>query len=185
MIQHVLETALRDDVPLAGQAWLPMEVPKKSDSSRRLGSLAAYRVGQRVKIKGNRIDGRSFRATKIRPNDDGVGWEELEGHIEWVDVPTGTFGLLGCTVSVDANQRASSTWQLASRGDLMPGGVAKVGGRFRDGRFAPTRLVFKGPQAATVEEIQGPIKAIDIDAASLEVAGFTVRVDTETKLVSE
>ena len=185
MIQHVLEAALRD-VPSGGHPWLPESVPtRKAEPERRTGSLAEYRVGQRVKIKGNRTDGRSFRATKIRPNDDGVGWEELEGHIEWVDVPTGTFGLLGCTVSVDASQRASSTWQLASRGDLMPGGVAKVGGRFRDGRFTPTRLVFKGPQAATFEEIQGPIMAIDVDAASLEVAGFTVQVDTETKLISE
>ncbi len=148
-------------------------------------TLACYRVGQRVKVKGARADGQLFRATKIRPNDDGLEWEELEGGIEWVDAATGTFGLLGCTVWVDADRRATGTWQRVSRGDLRRGTVAKVSGTFRDGRFAPTRLIVKEPHAVVVEEIQGEIRSIDEAAARLDVAGFTVCVDARTKLVTD
>jgi len=157
----------------------------KSGQPKRPRAITCYRVGQRVKVKGKRGEGRSFQATKIRPNDDGLNWEELEGGIEWVDAATGTFGLLGCTVWVDAEGRSSGTWERVSRGELARGTVAKVSGSFRDGRFAPQRLVIKEPHAVIVEEIQGAISAIDAASACMEVAGFTVRVDDSTRIVTE
>ncbi len=162
-----------------------VETPARAPKVRRHRSITSYHVGQRVKVKGKRGEGRSFQATKIRPNDDGLEWEELEGGVEWVDAATGTFGLLGCTVYADANHRASQTWEQVSRGALQPGSLAKVSGTFRDGRFAPERLVIKEPHAVIVEEIQGAIRAIDTASASLEVAGFTVRVDARTRIVTE
>ncbi|RPI57009.1 MAG: class I SAM-dependent methyltransferase [Acidobacteria bacterium] len=158
---------------------LPLTTPKPPRT------VTSYRVGQRVKVKGKRGEGRSFRASKIRPNDDGLEWEELEGGVEWVDAATGTFGLLGCTVYVDAEYRASDTWDRAARGALRRGTLAKVSGSFRDGRFAPERLVIKEPHAVIVEEIQGAISSIDAASACLEVAGFTVRVDARTRIVTE
>lgn len=157
----------------------------QTPKARRPRSITSYRVGQRVKVKGKRGAGRSFQATKIRPNDDGLEWEELEGGVEWVDAATGTFGLLGCTVYVDANHRATQTWERVSRGALQRGTLAKVSGTFRDGRFRPERLVIKEPHAVIVEEIQGAIRAIDPASACLEVAGFTVCVDARTRLVTD
>ncbi len=184
MINDVLETAV-SDAPRRSESDLLAASPRSNVPSKRAASLAAYCVGERVKIKGKRAEGRCFHATKIRPNGEGVSWEELEGDIEWVDVTTGTFGLLGCTVWVDADHRASLTWQRVIRGDLRPGALAKVSGHFRDGRFLLDRFSIKEPQTLDVDEIQGAITAIDAAAASLEVAGFAVRVDTQTKIVSD
>jgi SAM-dependent methyltransferase len=184
MIHNVLESAV-EDPPTRREIGVPMvsQRPNDGEPSKRAASLTSYRVGERIKIKGRRGDGRCFHASKIRPNGQDKQCEELEGGIEWVDAPTGTFGLLGCTVWVDAERRATSAWGRVSRGGLTPGTLAKVSGSFRDGRFTPRRLVIKEPQAVIVDEIQGAIEAIDIAGGSLEVAGFTVRVDTQTRLV--
>jgi SAM-dependent methyltransferase len=186
MIRSVLESALNGHVTGsndARQAAAPLSAAGKSMKAPR--PLTCYQIGQRVKVKGRHGDGRYFHATKIRPNDDGLDWDELEGGVEWVDASTGTFGLLGCTIWVDAEHRATNAWERVSQGELTRGTLAKVSGSFRDGRFSSRRLIIKEPQAVIVEEIQGPISAIDAASACLEVAGFTVRVDPQTKLVTE
>ena len=131
-----------------------------SQPSKRAASLAVVSRWRARQDQRNTRGGRCFHATKIRPDGEGANGEELEGGIEWVDATTGTFGLLGCTVWVDAEHRASLTWHRVSRGDLMRGALAKVGGRFRDGRFLLHRLAIKEPQAVIVDEIQGAITAI-------------------------
>jgi SAM-dependent methyltransferase len=148
-------------------------------------TVTCYRVGQRVKVKGQRSDNRIFRATKIRPNDDGLEWEELEGRIEWVDAATGTFGLLGCTVCADAARSVTGAANGSHGSHVIAGDLAKVSGAFRNGLFAPRRVLIKDPPAVVVEEIQGAIRAIDPAGACLEVAGFTVKVDARTRLVTE
>ena len=146
-------------------------------------ALTGFRVGQRVKVKGERTDGRCFRAVKIRLNDDGQEWEQLEGLIEWVDEAHRTFGLLGCTVGAEVARPASEGRDRPGGDQVACGALVKVSGRFHNSRFAPRRLTIKEPQAVVVEEIQGAIEAMDVERARLEVAGFVILVDDRTKVV--
>jgi SAM-dependent methyltransferase len=166
-----------------GSAEGPRE--RTNGSTTRARALACFHVGQRVKVKGTRAEGRCFRAAKIRANDDGQEWEQLEGAIEWVDATNGTFGMLGCTVCVGADRPLGGIHDGVGSGELPLGTLVKVSGRFHDGHFAPHRLTLKQPQAVVVDEIQGAIQAIDLADASLEVAGFIVRVDDQTKVVTD
>ena len=169
----------------AGRDAAVASEPEVDESEARLRALACFRVGQRVKVKGTRALGRCFCAVKIRPNDDGLEWEEMEGEIEWIDAATGTFGLLGYTVGAEANRPAGEVWERISRGELARGTLVKVSGGSQDGRFSPQRLIVKDRQAVVVEEIQGAIKAIDLADESLEVAGFVILLDERTKVVTE
>jgi SAM-dependent methyltransferase len=174
--------AMIDSAAAGDQAGREVPVVRVQESKQkpRARAFTCLQVGQRVKVKGKRMEGQRFRATKIRVNDDGLDWEELEGGIEWVDAANGTFGLLGRTVCADADRAPDGTWDRLRRGELKCDTLVKVSGRFYDGRFALERLIVKEPQAIVVDEIQGAIKAIDV-----EVAGFIVHVDEQTKVVAE
>jgi hypothetical protein len=169
----------------AGGAQSVASDPGGRQKTKARQTVTCYRVGQRVKVKGQRSEDRIFRATKIRPNDDGLEWEELEGRIEWVDAATRTFGLLGCTVCADAARPVTGAAHGSNGSHVIAGDLAKVSGTFRNGLFAPRRVLIKDPPAVVVEEIQGAIRAIDPAGACLEVAGFTVTVDARTRLVTE
>jgi SAM-dependent methyltransferase len=143
---------------------------------KRLGS---YRVGQRVNIKGRR-QGRRFSASKIKMVHYEAAQDHLEGPVEWVDAADRTLGLFGITaLAGDLVPDGDETNPLR---ELHPGATVRVHGKCSDGRFVAGGIDMVPASAIVVEEIQGPIEAINPTRGILQVAGIPVVTNRETKI---
>jgi hypothetical protein len=156
-----------------------LSVMNRNNAARTRRRLSGYHVGQRVNVKG-RHRGEVFVAAKIKMMQHPTAADHLEGPVEVVDALNRTLRLLGVTVV--ASDAASSGDQGHPIGRLAPGTRARVRGRAGKGALMASAVDVVTPTPIAVEEIQGPIQAIDLADATLRVAGVSVVIDNETKI---
>jgi SAM-dependent methyltransferase len=141
--------------------------------------LSSYRVGQRVNVKG-RLKGLSFRAAKIKMVKHVTADDHLEGLVESVDVDRRRIGLLAVTSSlVAAPHGDEQTDRLES---LKPGMQVRLKGKCGKETFVTTEISVVPPSPIVIEEIQGPIEAIEPAVGVMQVAGIMIVTDGETKI---
>jgi ubiquinone/menaquinone biosynthesis C-methylase UbiE len=169
----------REPVPHAtAPATAPPNVGRKREARTRK-RLSSYRVGQRINVKGRRR-GEIFVAAKIKMVQHPTATDHLEGPVEWVDALNRTLRLFGVTVV--APDAPASGGQDYSIDRLTPGTRARVRGNAGKGALVARAVDVVPPTPIAVEEIQGPIQAIDLADGTLRVAGVSVVVDDETKI---
>ncbi len=143
-----------------GNGLRPYEIdaaalPAAAQKDKKYG-VQKLHPGQRVKVKGRRQSGPAFLSIKTRPNEDGETRDTFEGKIDWVDGAAAAFGLLGFRVYPEAACAIKGeNDEDLSFADLAPGKLAKVKGRYTDGRIAAEKIKVKIAPSVVVEEMQG------------------------------
>lgn len=149
-------------------------VAETARKEKKIG-VEKLQLGQRVKVKGKRHDGLAFHAVKTRPNDDGEARDTFEGKIEWVDAAAAAFGLLGFSVCPQAQCAITGeNDEDLAFADLAPGNIAKVKGRYAEGRIVAEKIKIKTAASVVVEEMQGEVQDIDAAAQTFKLFGLTV-----------
>jgi SAM-dependent methyltransferase len=149
----------------------------------RTRPLSAYRVGQRVKVRGQQTGPRAIHAIKVRLNQDAEDREHLEGRLEAVDAPAKVVWVLGEPVAVDRIPGAKSVeGEVVPIGALQPGALLKVKGVREGGRLVAEKIKLRPPAEVVIDEVQGPITALHPADDRFEVGGFQIRIDSDTKL---
>ena len=159
----------------------PEEDREQLERNRRI--LAGFEVGQRVKIRGRLGEDRTFRADKVRINEDEANREALEGPIEKIDAEAGSLEVLGLPIDLGRIERIKSCeggkYELR---ELVPGMHLKLKGRTSDGRFRPEKVKVIQGGPSTPQEIQAFIGAIDLAHDRFDVGHLTVAIDAATKM---
>jgi hypothetical protein len=186
-----------DYAVLRERGWLSQDAPGETEdaagpaagepdaggSGRRTRPLSAYRVGQRVKVRGQRTGPRALQAIKVRLNDDDEEREQLEGRLEWIDAQARVLSVLGEQVHLDRVEAIRSLeGEPVAPGDLLPGTILKVKGVRESGRLVAEKIKLRPPAAVVIEEIQGAITALDPAHDRFEVGDFQISIDSDTKL---
>ena len=179
--------ALRERGWLTRDAGLAAEVaagePGEASPGHKTLPLSAYRVGQRVKVRGQQTGPRALHAIKVRLNDDEEEREHLEGRLEWVDAQARVLSVLGERVHLDRLEAIRSLeGEPVAPGALLPGTLLKLKGVREGGRLMAEKIKLRPPAAVVIEEIQGAITALDPAHDRFEVGSFQISIDSDTKL---
>ncbi|MEZ4765892.1 MAG: hypothetical protein R3C26_22720 [Calditrichia bacterium] len=145
-------------------------------------AFSALKIGQRVKIKCEPVDGNTLNALEIsykEPKDQ----LEMEGKIQSLDAKNNVIGLLNQTFSIPPgipvkNEHRENT-ELSK---LAVGDMAKlIGHRSTDGEFIPVKLKTWKPIGVENDELQGNIESISSDEQILKLMNYNIIVNEATE----
>ncbi|GEM_PF-1933340 len=138
-------------------------------------------IGLRVKVKGTLNESGAFVAQKIsvkEPEEESA----IDGLIRNVDLRRNILYLLNGAVALpEVIEIKGLQHDVISAKKLKTGDRVKLKGKYSPAAgFAPEKIKLQENTGLQMEEVQGDIDKIDKEKKTLEVIGFTVRVDEKT-----
>ncbi len=145
--------------------------------------MQVFRMGQRVKIKGQAQASGDFVAMEIKLKE-GDEYASIEGVVQEVDLYRHALRIcnqeLPVPESADILDAARNATSLAG---LKPGDTIKAKGFYSpEGKFVPAKIKVKDDLDAENSELQGFIQKIDRENGRLRVVGITTLVTEETEI---
>jgi hypothetical protein len=141
------------------------------------------KIGQRVKVKGQAIEGGNFTALAVvaKPEEEDVS---LEGKLQGVDVQRNTLRIMHRDFAVGGNALIKNlARQDVGLQDLKTGDVIKVKGKYAPASgFVPLKIKVQEPKGFAIDELQGAINKIDREANTIEVIGLTIALNEKTEI---
>lgn len=145
--------------------------------------MQVFKMGQRVKIKGQTETAGNFVALEIKLKEDDE-FASIEGVVQGVEPYRNLVRLCNqelpvpeSTIILDADRN-----EIALSG-LNPGDTIKAKGNYSpEGKFLPEKIKVKDSGAPDESELQGFIQKIDRENGMLRVAGINAMVTEETEI---
>jgi hypothetical protein len=138
--------------------------------------------GQRVKVRGASVAGR-FHAVEVemRPEDRGT---LVEAVVERFDAARREAELLGTRLRIPEGVTVADRDGAPARlEDAPPRTRMQIAGRWApETGFVPDAVRLLETRDFNIEKIQGPVEAVDAEARTLRVLGFTIEVEPRTAI---
>lgn len=141
------------------------------------------KIGQRVKVKGQALEGGKFTALEIvvKPDEEDVSFE---GKLQSVELQTRTMRVMQRDFSVQSGVLIKNlARQDVGLDGLKVGDVIKVKGNYSPVRgFVPLKIKVQEPRGFAIDELQGAINKIDREANTIEVTGVAIALNEKTEI---
>jgi hypothetical protein len=139
-------------------------------------------VGMRINVEGRFAGAGNLRAIQMEIKQDGE-MDEMEGNIESVDAGQNTLRVFGVPFEVGQTLVLDQMREVIGLADLKPGMRIKCKGRMAPERiYRPSKIKVKSSAPDNMDELEGEIAAIDPEARTLQVMGFTVHVGPDVEI---
>lgn len=144
--------------------------------------LEDLKAGQRIKIKGKFMPEGKFLALEIKHKPE-KELLEFEGLVQAVDAGTHTVSMFNRNVSLTpAVLVKSPEGKTLTTADITEGDYIKIKFKKEAGNWVPFKIKKREPLDFIVEEIQGAIDSVDVQAGELRLQGIQIRLSDDTTI---